>query len=262
MTDSALQAGSNIPTPDSGPKDRWSRTFLESGKVWGDGPSQSGLILIQRVKEMRDRLIEAGVARPNIAVAEAGYGYGRDVLALLKVNKANIQYFGVEASPIGAQLAFEAVKAAGRKSQAWMGTGDFTQASNPYEKNNTDFFLAHRVMHLLGSNGKIRTFLNNVHDLLKPGGEAIISVRDERDFKPDRMELNRDGDAVYKDRPDHVITLWGVDDLVAVFKKAGFEVQEAIQGNEPESTLHPDETTYFTIIRAKKPEPAPAPASA
>lgn len=241
-------------------EDRWSKVFREHGEVWGKGPSPSGKILIEQVKQMRDRLYQAGTRNPTINVVEAGYGYGRDAIPFLQIKHTKIAYTGVDPSPVGQYLASQSLHNVRSPGRAFFIAGDFTSKDLPLN-DEADFVFSHRVMHLLGSNGKVRDFLRNAHGILKPGGEAIIAVRDERDFKPDRMEYNKDGDAYYKDRPDHVMTLWGTNDLITVFRRAGFEIEEIIKGSEQESTLHPDEITNFTIIRAKKPEANPAPSA-
>lgn len=238
--------------------DRWSREFREHGLLWGKDASPTGEVLIKQVQNMAERLKEASKEDKKIKVVEIGFGYGRDMRGLLKAKLSNgfqAYAYGIENSSVGTILANHEFKYEKRKPL--LHTGDFTDRVIPFPREDFDFVVSHRVLHLLGSNGKIRQFLDNTRALLKDNGTAIISVRNEHDFKPERMIRREDGSVVYKDRPDHVITLWTTKDLVDRFTRHGFDVQEAIQADEVESILHPDEKTSFTIIRATK-RPAPS----
>ena len=233
--------------------DRWSREFRTHGFLWGQSASPTGEVLIKQVQSMAERLKDAAKEDRKIKVFEIGFGYGRDLQALLKAKlTGGVQAYayGIDSSPVGNMYAGHKFKSEKRKP--YLLTGDFTDRALPFAKGDFDFVVSHRVMHLLGSNGKIKSFLENARDLLKENGTAIISVRNEHDFKPDRMIRKDDGTVVYKDRPDHVITLWTTKDLVDRFQKHGFIVQDAIQSEEDESILHPGERTKFTIIRATK----------
>ncbi len=239
-------------------KDRWSREFREHGELWGKEPSPTGEMLIKQVQAVAERLKHLPRDCRRIKVAEVGFGYGRDIHALLKAKMpggAQVYAYGIDSSPVGHILADH--KFSHEKRKPFLMTGDFTSSSLPFAQGDFDFVVSHRVMHLLGTNGKIKAFLENARDLLKDNGTAIISVRNEHDFKPDRMTRKDDGTVFYNDRPDHIITLWTTKDLVDKFQRHGLTVQDAIQSQEDESILHPGEKTSFTIIRATK-IPAPS----
>ena len=49
----------------------WDRRYSREGAIWGDGPSPTALLL-------------AGCLPPRARVLEVGFGYGRDLLFLLR----------------------------------------------------------------------------------------------------------------------------------------------------------------------------------
>ena len=81
--------------------DFWSERYKKEGHIWGDNPSLTGLRL-------------AEVLPPSAKVLEVGFGFGRDILEMLK---HGYTVTGVEEASIGLDEAVKQVRDIGKMTQ-------------------------------------------------------------------------------------------------------------------------------------------------
>lgn len=222
-------------------KGLWDRRYEEEGHIWGDEPSQTARI----VTDLLDF--------PNNNIIEVGYGYGRDLVEMVRNGH---RVYGIETSTVGQNEAIRSLREIGRENQAGLLKDEFTNAAIP--TNFFDALYSHRMLHLLGSNGLVRAFANKASKVLKPGGLICISARDKRDFDPEQMKDLGNGQAEYiiEGREGHVITFWDEERFKDVFSEH-FDISDNfIKGEEIESLKNPDKVSNFTIMTGHKKKPS------
>lgn len=210
----------------------WSKRYEQEGHIWGDDPSEVALRL-------------GAVLRPNSKIFEYGYGYGRDVVELM-ARGHHVQ--GIDEAAEGLKEATRMVAKMLNGRIATLSSGDFSQTILP--KGQFDAITSHRMLHLLGTNGKVRAFVESAAHVLKPGGLLYVSARNQDDFHEDTMIRHSLDLVERKDRPGHLISLWDKARFEKTFGQQ-FEIIDFIDGQEIE-TMGKDEMTNFTIMMAKK----------
>lgn len=210
----------------------WSKRYEREGHIWGDDPSPTALLL-------------ANILRPNSKVFEYGYGYGRDVVELM-ARGHHVQ--GIDEAAEGLKEATKMVAKMLNGRVATLSSGDFAQTILP--RGQFDAVTSHRMLHLLGNNGKVRAFVESAAHVLKPGGLLYVSARNQNDFHDEKMVRISDDLVERKDRPGHLISLWDQARFEKVFGQ-NFEMIDFVDGQEIES-MGSNEMTNFTIMAAKK----------
>lgn len=218
----------------------WDKRYTEEGHIWGDEPS------------MTARIVADTLTTSNNNLVEVGFGYGRDVIELVQ-NGHHVT--GIEESLTGFNEAGAQILARNKRSQAILLWGEFTRAGMP--TNYYDAMLSHRMLHLLGDNGLVRAFANKAAKILKPDGLLCISARDKRDFDSEQMKERADGRYEYtiEGREGHIINLWDENLFREVFERY-FHIERFYQGEEIESQKNANKNSHFTIMVARKKNPA------
>lgn len=219
--------------------DTWSLRYLKEGHLWGDKPSETATLLINNL-------------HPQQKILEIGYGYGRDLLSLLK-NRHNIK--GIETSTVG---HFEATRIIGeyiKNDKANLETGNII--TSPLQQNFFDAVMAHRVLHLTPEDD-IEPFVNRVAGTLKPTGYAVFSARNPDDFDAEQMEWidEKNKTAKYKNRDSHIINFWDKEKFTKYFSPK-FNIVSFHKGKEIESINNTDNAghhkmTNFTVFVGTK----------
>ena len=214
---------------------KWDERYQKEGHPWGDNQSPAATLLMQHLK-------------PPANIFEIGYGYGRDLLALAR---AGYHVSGIDESAIGKQEAQRQFRAENLKKPTLL-KGDFTKATLPAD--TYDGLLSHRTLHLITDRSLVVAFAQGAARILKPGGLAVISARDPRDFNPQQMAWMGDGLAKYTlpGRAGHVISFWDEGRFRDVFGQH-FADFEFVQASEIEAIANPGAQSNITIMLTKKP---------
>ncbi|MCC6598687.1 MAG: class I SAM-dependent methyltransferase [Alphaproteobacteria bacterium] len=220
--------------------DLWSQRYIQEDHLWGDERSETASVLIRTLNE------------PSQRVLEIGFGYGRDLTALLNQGHTVI---GIEESLVGFNEAVKRLKTAMAKEKASLTYGSFRAA--PLTGEFFDAVMAHRVLHLIHPDN-IEGIINRIAHILKPSGLAVISARDPDDFNPDQMEMINENTAVYKDpkRKRHTINFWTPERYKLNFGE-NFNLLAFYKGQEMESSANVGQDkkivqTSFTVAVMKK----------
>lgn len=220
-------------TPESGENlDFWSKRYVEEGHIWGDEPSMTA-------ERLAERLNRAAT------VLDVGCGYGRDIVEFVQQGHT---VHGIEKAVVGLSEASESIREYIDRGQAHLILGEFSRSA--LADDSFDAISSHRLLHLLGDNGHVRSFVNTAARVLKPGGLLYVSARDDRDFNPEQMIRRSDGQAEYKDRPGHLISFWNEARFRESFGRK-FEILDFEKGTEIESKINPVDS-HFTLMKARK----------
>lgn len=218
----------------------WNDRYSKEGHIWGDEPSQSALIL-------------ADMLSNNASILEIGFGYGRDMVALVS---QGFRVTGVEIALEGLNEATRQLQRFIKEGHAHIQLGDFSRAQ--LAQNTFDGVLSHRVLHLLGNNGLVRSFAKVASNVLKEDGLLVLSARSDRDFNPDQMrwvdEEARHAEYTIDGREGHGITFWSEQMLTDVFSKR-FDIQSITQTSERESRDNGVDTHLLTMVARRRPYP-------
>lgn len=208
----------------------WSRRYRSEGEIWGEGLSPALDVLLPLLK-------------PKSHAIEIGFGYGRDLMALLSAGHRAI---GFEMTTEGLNLN----PSLWHHRNLQLTIGRFDTCSLP--SNHFDAVWSHRTLHLMPEN-QIPGIVKKCADVLKESGLICFSARDDRDFKPDQMRWVGEGIAEYTipDRQGHRISFWNKSRFISAFE-GEFDVLDTIQSEEPESNLNHGKQAYFTIMVGRK----------
>lgn len=221
----------------------WSDQYKNRGHIWGDDPSQSALIL-------------ADLLDNNANILELGFGYGRDMVALLS---QGFRVTGVEISLEGLREATNQLQRFIKEGHAHIQLGDFSRAQ--LAQDAFDGVLSHRVLHLLGNNGLVRSFAKVASNVLREDGLLVLSARSDQDFNPEQMrwvdEEARHAEYTIEGREGHGITFWSEKMLRDVFSKR-FAIESIVETSEPESRDNKVDTHLLMMVARRKPFSSPS----
>lgn len=217
----------------------WDGRYRAEGKIWGEEPSPTAELLIDRIH------------RTSASIVEIGFGYGRDTLAFCRAGhnvdgyELSVEGLNIAYSLLGSHIQF------GGRSHLMI--GDFNSGRVPI--GEYDAVYSHRTLHLMGNNGLVSAFARHAAKVIKPGGLLVISARDTRDFDKDQMIERPDGLTEYKPdvpgRQGQLISLWNEARFRQVFERK-FNILEFQQEEEPEALNNPGKTAKFTIMVAER----------
>lgn len=158
----------------------WDKSYLEFGPMWGRGPSQTAISLVELLNSDQGRIGR------RIEILEVGCGYGRDTIAFAK---EGFDVLAVDVAKHGLLLANENYKSASRidlpGSIRFLHGTVGTLAAAVVGK--FDGISSHRTLHLMQREGVLE-FARCAAALLRPGGFISIGARSARDFNPETME--------------------------------------------------------------------------
>jgi SAM-dependent methyltransferase len=215
----------------------WDRRYLREGAIWGDGPSPTALLT-------------AGHLPPRARVLEVGFGYGRDLLFLLR---RRCRASGIELSIEGRRQAEACLRCRGLEAEGLL-RGRFEDTDLP--AGAFDAVLSHRLAHLLETPEAIARFAAKAAEVLRPGGILAVGARNRRDLNPAVMVRVEDGVYEYADRPGHRVRYWEE----ATFREAfgqSFRILTLDEAVEQESLARPVPCQLTVMIAVKKPNPKP-----
>lgn len=231
------QENSATAAYDTAGLDFWSQRYALEGEIWGTDASITAQLLAERLAE------DSRIKR----VLEVGFGYGRDLREFLE-HGHNVE--GIEVAAFGLSMAAKGLQKYLETNKAQLMWGDFTSASLG---GDYDAISSHRVLHLLGNNGKVRAFVNKCFSVLKPDGLLYVSARNPDDYNPEQMFKIGD-QAAYKDRPQQIISFWDKARFEESFGKK-FEILDVVNGTEIESAKNPVDSHFSLMIAKRRIEP-------
>jgi SAM-dependent methyltransferase len=214
----------------------WNRRFRTEQQIWGSDPSPTLLRLLKKIPQ-------------DAKILELGFGYGRDLLALVK---RGFCVDGVDLSIEGLHMTANALDATEHEWRPCLWLADFAVA--PVAKGHYDAVFSHRTLHLI-PDVSLHATITQIAKTLKPGGIVCISARDKRDFNENQMIMGADGTAAYKapERKGHRIRFWN-EKLFLEYFSSGFCDFQFQQSEEPESEKNAGVSSFFTIMTAKRKE--------
>jgi hypothetical protein len=213
----------------------WNARYLKWNHIWGDKPSPSAGILLDKLDD-------------TAHILEVGFGYGRDALAFCQ---AGHSVSGLELSSAGLTEACRQMSNYIHNGRSHLTIGEFTSHKLPI--GSFDAVFSHRTLHLMGNNGLVDAFARKAAKVVKANGVLVISARDTRDFDASQMIARSDGMIQYKqdvpDRQGQLISLWDEARFQGTFGDK-FNILSLVQSEEIEAVNNPNKVAKFTVMTA------------
>lgn len=209
----------------------WDERFKHEGFIWGEAPSPTAQTAVAYLPA-------------NARVLEVGFGYGRDLVFLLR---QGYQAWGVDfsaeaRSQTEARLQREGLVAEGLLS------GTFQESGCP--DGQFDAVISHRMAHLLVTDEEVERFTDKAQRVLRPGGLLCLGVRNTDDRNPAEVRPIGKGVCEYMPRPGHLIRFWDDEALRKAFSKAfTFLAFDRVTENE---SLERPIPCHLTVMVAQK----------
>ncbi len=235
----------------------WSKTYLMRGHLWGDDPSETAKLALERMPD-------------DGKLLDVGFGYGRDLIWLAKRRG---RVMGIEKSRVGLTIAMNELRRqeqlATNGNVEKLGEVDLIYGSmktHRFAKGSLSGIWSHRTAHLPHPEHALPDIAQNMANAVKPGGLLVISARSVHDFYQDqksmeRVVLNAQGfpmSATRRDRPDHAINYFTPQRFAEVFGPY-CHIKEIFLGKEPEALDNVQdgkqiESYYMTAVMEVKPD--------
>ncbi len=230
------------PESPSAQADLWDNRYSREGHIWGDEPSPTAEVLLEKLSEAKIR---------SASILEIGFGYGRDTKEFCMAGH-RISAFDV--SEVGLREAKNSLPAHFAAGNVLFTCGDFSKAILP--EGDFDALYSHRTLHLLGNNGLVRAFARSAAKAVVPeSGLLVVSARDIRDFDKSQMEMVDNDTAIYKPeiegRRGQLISFWNEKRFETVFSPK-FDIISLTPSEEMEAVNNPNKTAKFTIMVARR----------
>jgi len=222
--------------------DLWDATFLLRGHLWGNEPSETAHLALEKIPD-------------DGTLLEFGFGYGRDFDYVVKRRRSLI---GLEKSRIGVQLLMRGLSDEdAQKVEIIWGS----MKTHRFAKGSLAGIFSHRVMHLPHPETAVPTIAKNMADAVKPGGTIIVSARSIHDFYQDRNNMTNlvtdsEGFPVSAERMDragHKINYFSSNRFSQVFGPY-CNIRELYLGKELESQGSGVDSYYITAVMEVLPE--------
>lgn len=235
----------------------WSTTFLKKGNLWGNKPSETVELAVQKIPD-------------DGKVLEVGFGYGRDLTWLAK-RRARVM--GIEKSSVGFSIAMNTLKEMEHTNQNGgspkLGEVDLILASmktHRFAKGSLSGAFSHRTVHLPHPETALPDIAQNMADAVKVGGVLVVSARSFHDFYQDQEKMKNvildsagfPRSAERSDRAGHKINYFNGQRFNEVFGPY-CTIKELYIGKEPESAGNQKDgqqvySYYMTAVMEVLPE--------
>jgi SAM-dependent methyltransferase len=199
----------------------WEERFSEEGRIWGDNPSPTALLAIDRFKK-------AGVRE----VLVPGSGYGRNAGAFAR---AGFAVTGIEISETAVTMA--------RRGSSDVRYHQGSVLDMPFDDSVYDGIYCFSVLHLFRKNDRA-AFLGRCRDQLKDGGVLFFTVFSDKD--PGFGTGRKVEENTFESKPGREVHYYSREDLVSEFR--GFEIIRTGIVEEPED--HGNEGRHVHLLRS------------
>jgi SAM-dependent methyltransferase len=212
----------------------WDERFKHEGTIWGEGPSATATTAVCYLP-------------PKARVLEIGFGYGRDLVFMLR---QGYRVCGVDFSTEARHRAELRLHREGLTAERLV-TSSFEDSDFPDE--SFDAVISHRMVHLLTTSEAVERFAEIAWRILRPGGILCLGVRNAEDLNPSRVRPWGQDVYEYTPRAGHLIRFWDDRALQQAFGRS-FTLLAFDRVSEKESATYPI-PCHLTVMVAGKIDP-------